>query len=213
MIAIIPLVANDFQENTYIVYDELKQAIIIDCGLFYEQEIYNFRKIIHENSLTPIRLISTHGHIDHNIGNGIIKKDYNISPEPYIGDKDLMNCMDFQSQYLFGTKLKLSLPTVKHYLELNDIIKFGNHKFTLIHTPGHTHGSVCFYCKEEKTLFTGDTLFKESIGRTDLPGGDYKEIVNSLEILKMLPKDTKIFPGHGESSIIEHELKYNPFLK
>jgi glyoxylase-like metal-dependent hydrolase (beta-lactamase superfamily II) len=115
---------------------------------------------------------------------------------------------------LFGFDYPDPTPTVGHYLEDGERITFGNHSLQVLATPGHSPGSVVFYCKEEHVLFSGDTLFRMSIGRTDFDGGSYEQIVHSLrEVLAVLPPDTKVYPGHGPETTIADEIRYNPYMK
>ena len=109
-------------------------------------------------------------------------------------------------------QLDTHFPPIGHFFEEDEVIKFGNHEFTIIETPGHSNGSVCFYCEAEHVLFSGDTLFKSSIGRTDFPGGSMFRIINSLRHLGMLPDETQVLPGHGEATSIGEELAHNPYM-
>ena len=199
------------QENCYIVSDETKQCVIIDCGAYYEEERKAIARYVSDNGLKPVHLLVTHGHLDHNFGNAFVEKEYGLKPEVSHADQRLMEHMEEQAQ-TFNVTLNEALPPVGRYFEDGEQITFGSHKLTVIPTPGHTRGSVCFYCEQEHVMFTGDTLFHGSMGRVDFPGGDYWSMRDSLARLAKYPKETKIYPGHGESSDIAEELRSNPYL-
>ena len=134
-----------------------------------------------------------------------------MKPEAGYGDRELIENLKGQAKDTFGVEVDYDFPPVGHYFDDEEVISFGNHQFSIIPTPGHTPGGVTFYCKEEKVAFTGDTLFKGSIGRTDL-GGSMFMIINSLRELAQLPDDTTILPGHGDSTTIGDELAHNPYM-
>lgn len=205
---------NMFQENCYIVNDETKECIIIDCGALYAEERKAITNYISENGLTPKRLISTHGHVDHNFGNRFVFDNYGIKPEVCISDKVLIENLKAQAQALVGMNYDEPQVQVENYFHEGEKITFGAHDFYAISTPGHSTGSVVFYCSEERIAFSGDTLFKMSIGRTDFQLGSYKDIVESLRKLsKLLPSDCIILPGHGEQTTMEFETSHNPYFK
>lgn len=203
-----------FQENCYVVSDETNECVIIDCGAFYEEEKKALTNYIKDKKLTPKHLICTHAHIDHNFGNNIIYESFGLKPEVCIDDSMLMNKLKEQALYFIGLEYKENIPSTGRYFSDNDTITFGTHYLRIISTPGHTPGSVFFYCKEENIAFSGDTLFRMSIGRTDFELGDYDAIIKSLKnIKKELPEDTVILSGHGESTTLKDELKYNPYFR
>ncbi len=212
MLSIKKFVCNMIQENCYVVSDETKECIIIDCGAFYEEERRAIVGYIQENHLTPKHLLCTHGHIDHNFGNNTIFETFGLKPEVEGGDEKMMDMLAEQAQMIAGVTLDYKMPPVGKYLKETDSISFGNHSFTILHTPGHTPGCVFYYCKEEKVAFSGDTLFRGSIGRTDLPGGNSFLIIQSLRMIAQLPDDTTILPGHGEQTTIGYELSSNPYM-
>ncbi len=212
MLSIKKFVCNMIQENCYVVSDETKECIIIDCGAFYEEERRAIVGYIQENHLTPKHLLCTHGHIDHNFGNNTIFETFGLKPEVEGGDEKMMDMLAEQAQMIAGVTLDYKMPPVGKYLKETDSISFGNHTFTILHTPGHTPGCVFYYCKEEKVAFSGDTLFRGSIGRTDLPGGNSFLIIQSLRMIAQLPDDTTILPGHGEQTTIGYELSTNPYM-
>lgn len=214
MLHIERFVCNPFQENCYIVHDETLEAVIIDCGAFYEEERTAIVKYIKDNKLTLKHLIATHAHIDHNFGNNTIFSEFAVRPEVALSDKTLMTKLAVQAQEFCNYKLNYELPDAGRFFTANDNITFGSHTLRVIATPGHTPGSVFFYCKEEKVAFSGDTLFKQSIGRTDFELGSNNDIMSSLQhIAHSLPGDTVILPGHGPKTTISNELKSNPFMR
>ena len=125
-----------------------------------------------------------------------------------------MEKMEQQTQDILGIRISLDVPPMGRYLTDSDIITFGTHKFSILHTPGHTPGGIVFYCEAEKTAFSGDTLFRMSIGRTDFERGSYEEMIDSLQnVMAKLPADTTVYPGHGPKTTIADELRYNPYMR
>ena len=212
MLNIQKFVCNMIQENCYVVSDETKECIIVDCGAYYEEERRAIVDYIRHNQLTPKHLVATHGHIDHNFGNNTIYEAFGLKPEVEADDEQLINMLPQQAQAIAGVELDYKMPPVGKYLRETDTISFGSHTFTLLHTPGHTPGGVFYYCKEEKVAFSGDTLFRGSIGRTDLPGGNSFLIIQSLRMIAQLPDDTTILTGHGQQTTIGYELRSNPYM-
>lgn len=205
---------NPIQENCYVVSDDSKECVIIDCGAFYEEERAAITDYIAKNNLTPKHLICTHAHFDHCFGNNTIHEAYGLKPEVHADDDQLMEQLAGQVQMFMQYKLNYNMPPVGKYLRESDIIEFGNHKLSIIHTPGHTPGCVVYYCEEEKVAFSGDTLFRMSIGRTDLPGGDYHQLKQSLhKLFTTLPADTVVYPGHGPKTTVADEKAMNPYYK
>ena len=214
MLKIKQFTCNMLAENCYVVSDETKEAVIIDCGALYEEESAAIFNYISSEDLKPTHLLCTHGHFDHCMGNGMIYTKYGMMPEIHIEDKYLMDTMTAQIKDLLGISLPLDVPPIGKYLTDKDIINFGNHSFKILHTPGHTPGGIVFYCEEEHVAFSGDTLFRMSIGRTDFERGSYEDMVNSLHnVLANLPSDTKICPGHGPETTIGDEVRYNPYMR
>ena len=203
---------NMLQENCYVVSDETKECVIIDCGAFYEKEQKAIAQYIEAQGLKPIHFIATHGHVDHHFGDQFVYKKYGLKVKVHRADAFLMELLQEQAEAFAGVKLSGDFPSVDQYLNSDDTISFGSHQFTLIETPGHTPGSVFFYCQEEDVAFSGDTLFHLSIGRTDLLGGSMFQMIQSLRMLSQLPDNTKIYPGHGEPTTIGTELAGNPYM-
>lgn len=203
-----------FQENCYVVSDETQECVIVDCGAFYPEERAAISNYIRDHKLQPKHLIATHAHIDHNFGNNTIEDDFKLKPEVHGSDEMLMLNLPAQAQAFIGLKYTERVAPVGKFFDENDTIAFGTHKFSIIHTPGHTPGSVVFHCAEEGVAFTGDTLFRLSIGRTDFEFGNHADIQESLHRLAtVLPPKTTILPGHGEQTTMEYEMKYNPYVK
>jgi len=207
-------VCNVLAENTYIVSDETKECVIIDCGAFYQEEKDAIAAYIEKEELKPVHLLVTHAHIDHNFGNNFVLEKYGLKAEVCAEDEFLMNKMKGQpAQYLKIMHYEEPFPPVARYFRNGEMISFGNHQFKAINTPGHTPGCTFFYCEEEKIAFSGDTLFRFSVGRTDLEGGDMHAMDNSLHnIVAKLPWDTVVYPGHGEKTTIREEMFSNPYL-
>ena len=206
------LVFNPIQENTYIVWDETQEAAIIDAGNMGERENEILDKFIADKGLKPVVAINTHGHFDHLLGVNHLVERYGVKFALARKDEFLLKTASVSAE-LFGVRAGDMPETIDIDLDGEQKIKFGQTELKIISTPGHTPGHVALYEPEAKVLFTGDTLFRESIGRTDLPGGDYSWIMRSI-IDNILPlgDEVKIYPGHGEDSTIGHESMYNPFV-
>lgn len=208
---ILTLVTNPFQVNTYIIFNSEKKSVIIDPACSNQQERNYFIEEIEKLGLQPEKILLTHGHIDHIVGVEFMKQFYNI---PVYAHKhtELFISKAEESAYLFGFEFN-SKPSIDYFLEHGDNIGIENINFSVFHTPGHASGSLCFYEKNQNVVFTGDVLFMQSIGRTDLPTGDMDTLIFHIkEFLLNLPPNTIVYPGHGPSTTIEHEIKFNPFL-
>lgn len=203
---------NPLHENCYVINDETKECVIIDCGALTETEQNTVITYIREEGLKPVHNLGTHGHLDHHFGDAAILSAFNLQPEVAEGDKVLMQHPREAALQMLGMDLNIDLPTGNLKLTENEEVKFGSHTFKIIRTPGHSPGSVSFYCAEENVLFTGDTLFKGSIGRTDFPGGSMFQIISSLRELAQLPDKTIVYPGHGPQTSIGFELAHNPYM-
>ncbi len=213
MIKVSRFVCNMLQENAYVVNDESCEAVVIDCGALYDMERNAIIRYIKDNELKPVHLLCTHGHFDHVIGNDTITREFGLKPEVAAEDKHLMN-LKKQLKDMMGMDYDNEVPPIGRQLAANDIIGFGTHSIKILPTPGHTPGSVTFYIETEHVAFTGDTLFKMSIGRTDFEGGSWTDMTNSLiNVLAKLPDNTKVYPGHGEPTTIGDELRYNPYMR
>ncbi|MEG1842221.1 MAG: MBL fold metallo-hydrolase [Alistipes sp.] len=202
---------NPIQENTYVVWDETLECTIIDAGNSNEHENTALRNFITDHKLHPVLALNTHGHFDHTLGVEWLKQTYGIPFALSAKDQFLVDGAAV-SEEIYGIKIG-AMPTTDIDLETQKEVHFGNTTLTVIPTPGHTPGHVSLYDAASKSLFTGDTLFRESIGRTDLPGGDYSWIMRSI-LDKIIPlgDEVRIYPGHGPESTIGHETLNNPFI-
>lgn len=202
---VIQMELGNFATNTYIIYDENLDAVIIDPAA----EAKKIISTIEKNNLKPKFVLLTHGHPDHVGALYELKEKYNL--KVYINEKD-QEMLETNSTY-FGPMLGLDIKDVKvdSYLKDGQELSLGNLKFKIIETPGHTKGGVCILI--ENILFSGDTLFLGSMGRTDFPGGNEEEIFSSLKKLMELPDETVVLPGHGPKTTIGYERKYNPYVR
>jgi len=204
---------NPFQENTFVVYDETKECIIIDPGCYTEKERTELRRFITSEELKPVKLINTHCHIDHVLGNKFASELWNL--ELYMHKEDLPlleNAGNIGKMY--GLEDYEGSPYPKHFLAQDDTLTFGESSFKILFTPGHAPGHICLYSKENNLLIAGDVIFQRSIGRTDLPGGDHGTLINSIITqLFPLPNETQVFCGHGPATNLGYEKEHNPFLQ
>jgi glyoxylase-like metal-dependent hydrolase (beta-lactamase superfamily II) len=205
---------NPLQENCYVVSDDSRECVIIDCGAMYDEELAALDHYIADNQLKPLHLLATHGHLDHNFGNAHMFRKYGLKVEICVEDQELVERLPEQARDIFGIEIPADQPSAGYLLGNGDVITFGSHQLQVLQTPGHTHGSCLFYCAEEHTAFTGDTLFRMSIGRTDFAEGSWAEMEKSLrDVVAKLPKETIVLSGHGPQSTIADELRYNPYLR
>ena len=211
MITIKRFVFNPFQENTYLLYDETSEAVLIDAGCYSQLEKDKLSNFLKDNNITLKRLLNTHSHIDHILGNQFIVDNFNLELESHKEDEFLIERAKDQAS-AFGIKIE-STVLPKKYLNEGEQVKFGNSVLDIIHAPGHSPGSIVFYNKEEKLMIVGDVLFNQSIGRTDLPGGDYDTLINSIKS-KLFPlgDDMEVYCGHGANTTIGQERISNLFL-
>ena len=213
MITIKTFAFNLLQENTYVVSDDSLECVIIDCGAYYEDERKAIIDYIKSEGLTPRHLLATHGHWDHNLGIDTIYEAFGLQVEAAKEDEYFITDIPRNFKSIIGAPLRREYPAVGRFFDDDETIRFGHHAFQVLKTPGHTPGSVVFYCAEERTAFTGDTLFRMSVGRTDFEGGSYADLMNSLaHVLAKLPPETVIHTGHGPESTIGYELRYNPYM-
>ncbi len=203
---------NPIGENTYIIWNDKNECAIIDAGNCNDRENQALFNFIAEKGLTPKLAINTHGHFDHVMGVEAVREKYGVPFAISSKDKFLLDSST-PGSVIYGVKVG-AMPTSID-IDLNEVseVMLGETKLQIIATTGHTPGHIAIFEPTEKLLFTGDTLFKESIGRTDLPGGDYSWIMKSiLESIIPLGDEVTIFPGHGPSSTIGHEALNNPFI-
>lgn len=211
MLIIKTIQCNMFAENCYIVSDDTKECMIIDCGAHGPMEQQAIADYIKEEGLKPTLHILTHGHLDHIIGSKFVFDTYGINP--CICERDAILYKNLKKQAeAFGIIIEEELPVIGRCLNDNDEVSFGSHTFKCMNTPGHSKGGMCYYCANENIIFTGDTLFRGSIGRTDLEGGSMFQIIQSLRMLTQLPDDTRVLPGHGQETTIGYEGSTNPYL-
>ena len=209
---IVKFVFNPLEENTFVVWDETLEAIIIDAGNSNSKENERLAAFIDEQGLKPVMAVNTHGHFDHILGVQFLKERYGVKFAMSSKDEYLLGMMSENFAY-FCSGTTLPAPEIDIDIEHQPSIEFGNTELKIIRTPGHTPGGVCLYHQPSKQMFTGDTLFRESIGRSDLPGGDYHSLMHSiLNKLINLGDEVTIYPGHAEKSSIGHESLYNPFV-
>ncbi len=202
---------NPVQENTYLLYNESKQCIIIDPGFYFDHEKDELLDFIDSNSLTPVKLINTHCHFDHVFGNKWIAETFGLTLHIHPLEKQVL---DFApaSGLMFNLAFDNYTGTTE-WINEGDIITLGEDKLEAILVPGHSPGSLCFYCEKQKFIIGGDVLFRESIGRTDLPLGDGPALLQNIKSkLFILPDEVTVYPGHGPETTIGHEKRYNPFL-
>lgn len=211
MLKIETFTCNMLQENCYVVSDETKECVIIDCGAYTEAEKLAIEKYINENELRPVHLIATHGHLDHNFGDAFITSTYGLPLEFDASDEAYIRAADKQAA-LFGIALTEPIATDIKPFTAGAHLKFGSHDIEVIETPGHSMGSVVLYIKDERVAFTGDTLFRGSIGRTDFEGGSMLMIIQSLRMFVQFPDDITLLPGHGPKTTMGYELAHNPYL-
>jgi glyoxylase-like metal-dependent hydrolase (beta-lactamase superfamily II) len=211
MISIRTFTFNEFQENTYVLYDNTGECIIIDPGCYKPVEQIELARFIDENKLKPVKLLNTHCHIDHVLGNTFVAEKYKIPF--YLHEGELFTYNDtLRWTTLFGIP-PLEVPEQKVFVAEMDTITFGESELKIAFTPGHSIASITFYNLEQQFAIVGDVLFRESIGRTDLPGGDHVLLLETIRTkLFVWPDTMKIYNGHGEPTTIGHEKKYNPFL-
>jgi len=261
MISVARLEFNPIQENTYVVWDETGECVVVDAGCYNARERQVLASCVADKGLRPVLAVNTHGHFDHTFGVDWVKTTYGVPFAIDFRDNFLLESLPMQGRmfgFEFGSapvaeidlggeagseaagcgerasgsafllrasavrasSTALGLVSVRRAAQALAVpfsapaeVRFGRSMLQVIHTPGHTPGHVCLYDPEGGMLLTGDTLFKESIGRTDLPGGDYSWIMKSiLERIVPLGEGVRILPGHGPESTIGHELLYNPFI-
>ncbi len=203
---------NPVQENTYIVYNDEKDCCIIDPGCYFAAEEKAITDFVEANGLKPVYLLNTHCHLDHIFGNRFINKTYGLILHLHPLEKAVLEFgpasanmwqMPFDN---YNGELK--------FINEGDTIQLDNEIFEILFTPGHSPGSICFYSKVHKFIISGDVLFNGSVGRTDLPGGSFDTLQQSIKTkMYMLPEDVIVYPGHGDSTTIGDEMKTNPFVK
>jgi glyoxylase-like metal-dependent hydrolase (beta-lactamase superfamily II) len=203
---------NFVHENTYLLYDETNEAIIIDCGCMSASEEETIFGFISQHQLNVKRLLCTHLHFDHILGNGFAYQTYGVKPEAHRKDVEIIPPLNKQIQHK-GIQLSAQTIDVETFIEENETIRFGRSELTTLLVPGHSPGSLAYYCAKDGFIIVGDALFRRNIGRTDLWGGDYDTLITSIrnKILS-LPDETIVYPGHGPATTVIQEKWDNPFL-
>ncbi|MDR2691251.1 MAG: MBL fold metallo-hydrolase [Dysgonamonadaceae bacterium] len=213
MLRIKVFVFNPVRENTYLLYDRTKEAVIIDCGACIGNEKKQLSDFIHEQGLTLKHVLNTHLHFDHVLGNKFLYETYGLKPEYHLADEAMPGLKDGIVDFESFT-CKYDAVFAEQYIEDKGLISFGDSCLEALSTPGHSPGSLSFYSEKDACVFTGDALFRFGIGRTDLWGGNYEELIQSIKNkLFALPGNTVVYPGHAEASTIGEEKTHNPYLK
>ena len=204
---------NMFPVNCYVLADETQEAVIIDAGCYYPEEQRQLKSFITTHQLTVRHLLNTHLHADHLFGNAFAAREFGVSPEASQRDEFLLAGIPTFCKS-FGFPLNEKPAALGHYISDGETIRFGNTELKAISVPGHSPGSLVYYCEKEHCMFSGDTLFKGSIGRADLEGGNFDDLRESImSRLFVLPDDTVVYPGHGNETSIGNEKKNNPFFR
>ena len=212
MLVVHKLVFNAFQENTYVISAENGDCIIVDPGCSNELENSKLKEFVESQNLNPVKLVLTHFHLDHVFGNEFVKKQWGLFPTGHKdGESTLAGneraCMVYGLPYIPS-------PPITHFLEDGDIVSLNNEEINVIHVPGHSTGHIALISKESNWVIAGDVLFQNSIGRTDLPGGDFSILEKSIkEKMYLLPDDMVVYCGHGPETTIGNEKFANPFVK
>ncbi len=211
MITIEKFVVNPLAENSFVLSDETGEAVFIDPGFYFDEEHAEIKNYIESNHLTPVKIINTHCHFDHIMGVEFIRNQYNIPFWAHPDDEFWVEKATVQGE-MYGFTIHPVSPA-NNLLNEKETVKFGNSELEVIHVPGHSPGHVVFYSKQDAFLIAGDVLFYGSIGRTDLPGGDYDTLISNIKSkLFALPDNTKVHCGHGPETTLGFEKTTNPFL-
>ncbi len=202
---------NPLQENTYLIFNEQLQCVIIDPGCYTDQEREIITQFIKTKGLNPSLLVNTHCHLDHVFGNKFIHEQYGLELHIHQGEQKVLEMAPTS-----GLMWNLPFDNYEgklHFLDESLPLQVGNDQLEIIFTPGHSPASISFYSKENDLLISGDVLFRESVGRTDLPGGNPDLLAESIRTkLYVLPDETMVYPGHGIPTTIGHEKKHNPYV-
>lgn len=203
---------NPIQENMYVIYDDSKECIIIDPGCYFQNEREDLKNFISTQNLTPVKLINTHCHLDHICGNRFTASEWGLKLEASLLDEYNFE-RSIEAGKLYNMPIEPS-PAIEIDLKEGDQIIWGNSSLNVLFTPGHSAGSLSFYNEQHRILIAGDVLFRMSIGRTDLPGGDYDTLIHTIQSkLFTLPKETTVYSGHGDETTIGYEKHNNPFFQ
>lgn len=212
MITVKTLTFNAYSENTYILYDETKDCVIVDPGMYEGYEQNELAAFIKANGLKPVLLLNTHCHLDHVFGNKFVFDTYGLKPQFNKGELPILQAVPGYAPQMGFSHYELS-PEPDTFLPETGTISFGNSTLTLIFAPGHSPAHLCFYSAADHILIGGDVLFYGSIGRTDLPRGNHQQLIQNInDKLFVLPDETKVYPGHGPATSIGYEKQHNPFF-
>ena len=212
MLKIKSFVFSPIQENTYLLYNEFNECLIIDPGCYFPEEKDELKSFITQSGLTARMLLNTHCHLDHVFGNKFVAETYELMLQLHEKEKQMLELAPTSG-------LMYDMPFDNYvgeyiYVKEGDIVKLGDDELKVIEAPGHSPGHICFYCAKQNFIISGDVLFNRSIGRTDLPGGDHETLLKNIrEKLFVLPDETVVYSGHGPVTTIGDEKKYNPFLQ
>ncbi len=211
MITVQKFVVNEFQVNAFVLSDESGEAVIIDGAVKFSNEKQAMLEYINNNNLKIKYIINTHGHVDHICGNKMLKDEFGV---PVLMNSEDVFLVETAESHARGYGLSIDSPPMPDQnIQDKSTIEFGNSVLNCIQVPGHTPGSICFYSEKDDFVITGDALFAGSIGRTDLPKGDYNTLINSIKTrLMSLPESTRVYCGHGPETSIGEEKTFNPFL-
>jgi len=203
---------NDFSENTYVLSDDTKLCCIVDPGCNSPDEQSQLSNYIESNNLTPVRLVNTHCHIDHVLGNKYVADKYKLKLISHKGEQVVLDNMENVAR-MYGISY-IPSPDISEFLDEGDLLEFGDTKLEVLFTPGHSPASISFFHIASKQLIAGDVLFQGSIGRTDLLGGNHATLIESIK-QKLMPlgDEVVVYSGHGPSTTIGAEKKHNPFLQ
>jgi len=203
---------NSLAENTYVLYDHTNECVIIDPGCYEKHEQAALKQFIDDEALTVVKLLNTHGHVDHVLGNAYVKRTFGVSLYIHLLDEvTLRSVAAYAPVYGFA---RYEPAEADGYIKEGELVSFGEANLKVLFLPGHAPGHIGFYCAKDNILISGDVLFQNSIGRTDLPGGNYNTLLRSIRE-KVLPLGdaVKVYPGHGPATTVGDERRWNPFLK
>ena len=204
---------NMFPVNCYVLWDETKEAVILDAGCFYPEEQAKLKEFIRSNDLKVKYVLNTHLHLDHIFGNAYLERELGLRPIAHKADEFLIPKLAIYCHH-FGFQANEEAPALGGYISDGDEITFGHTKLKALHVPGHSPGGIAYYSEEAGCVFSGDVLFKYSVGRSDFEGGSSQQLMNSIQTkLFTLPDETIVYPGHGEPTRIGDEKELNPYFQ
>ncbi len=204
---------NPLEVNCYVAWDDTLEGVIIDCGCYGKEEFEQIENFIREQGIRLVHHLLTHAHFDHIWASDSVLKTFDLQPECHKLEQKTWANNPTLTKASCG--IELPMPDVEPQFTLNDgdEVQFGSTTLKMLHTPGHTPGGICYYCEKEGILLSGDTLFRHSVGRADLPLGNFgQEILSIRHLLATLPEATKVYPGHGEPTTIGEEMRFNPYI-